>query len=94
VDVTRHNTHLAFTRLDNARAVRSDQTSFIRDVESMLNSDHVLQFSVKKVIGMTTGHNSISFIGACTCHKLFKSNFLSVRAVWCNDAARASLHRN
>jgi hypothetical protein len=42
VDVTRHDTHLAFTGLDNAWAVGSDQTSFIRHVESMLNSDHVL----------------------------------------------------
>lgn len=36
VDVSRHNSNLAFTRLDNSRAVRTNQPSFRLTVKSML----------------------------------------------------------
>ena len=40
--MTRHDTDLALTRLNDTRAVRSDETGGVLLNESVLNQDHVL----------------------------------------------------
>lgn len=42
VDVTRHNTDLAVARLNNTRAVRSDETSGVLLDKSVFYQNHVL----------------------------------------------------
>ena len=45
VDVAGHNSHLAFLRLDDARAVGADHARLCRHVERVLDAHHILHFA-------------------------------------------------